>query len=265
MPLIEAEFLGTGTSSGIPIPSCPCAVCHSTDPKDRRWRSSLLLRNGGRNTVVDMGPEFRLQCLRAGVDSLDAILLTHHHADHINGLDDVRAFSFRLPGLPRENAATPVWASRHSIDFIHRRFDYIWNARQVGGGLPKIDLREAAGGVEFRAGGLAVTPVPIMHGLTKIFGYRIGDLAYLTDISEMPEASLPLVEGVATLVTSCALRTRHETHFSLSDVIALHERVGPRLTLITHLSHGFGHRELLDELPDDIRPAYDGMRFTVTI
>lgn len=258
---LELEFLGTGTSIGIPVPSCRCPVCMSSDSRDTRWRSSVLIRNGRRNLVVDAGPEFRLQCLRAGIDSLAALVLTHDHADHLNGLDDLRAFTLPLRGRRRGMDRTvAVYGGRQTMAAIRKRFDYIWNATQVGGGLPQIEMHTVKEYKAFVAAGLEMTAIPIKHGAKDIFGYRVGGLAYLTDISALPDASRSLVENLDVLVLSCALRRPHETHFSLKDIIRLHARLQPRLTLLTHISHYFGHRELLGELPSAIRPAHDGLR-----
>ena len=258
---LELEFLGTGTSIGIPVPTCRCAVCNSADPRDTRWRASALIRNKQRNLVIDSGPEFRLQCVRAGFDSLAALILTHDHIDHINGLDDLRAFTFDLPGRPREKSTSiPVYCSAQSIATIQKRFDYIWNAIQVGGGLPQIELNAISGHQTFNAAGLEVTAIPLKHGKKDIFGFRIGRLAYLTDISALPEASLPLVQDLDVLILSFATRTPHETHFSLREMLQLHASLKPRRTFLTHITHYFSHQGLLDELPPDIHPAYDGMK-----
>lgn len=260
---MEVEFLGTGTSIGVPVPTCHCPVCRSEDPRNKRWRSSLLVRNGDRNLVVDLCPEFRLQSLRAGLDTLDAVLLTHAHADHINGLDDVRAFTLPLPGKKGILDAIPVWGLPDTLGSVARRFDYIWHTRQMGGGLPKIIMREIVPPAAFVAAGLTITPVPIKHGCLDILGYRIGNFIYLTDISAMPETSLPLLEGVEIMVASCAFREKHPTHFTLDDVIDLHRRVRPRQTYITHLTHAFDHQALSEELPAGIQPAHDGLRLAI--
>ncbi|MDR1519015.1 MAG: MBL fold metallo-hydrolase [Planctomycetota bacterium] len=249
----ELEFLGTGTSLGVPVPGCRCRVCRSPDPRDKRLRASVLVTRGRRRLIIDTGPEFRLQCLRAGVNRLDAALLTHHHADHLNGLDDVRAYScFR-------DRTLPVWGPADALRFIRERFNYIWRPIQIGGGLPEIELRPAEG--RFRAIGLEITPIPIMHGKMPILGYRLGDLAYLTDISSLPAESRPLLAGLETLVLSCVRCRSHPTHLSIAGVKRLAREIRPRRTLLTHLTHHFFHRDLLLGLSRfDIFPAFDGMR-----
>lgn len=251
------EFLGTGTSTGVPVPGCSCDVCRSCDPNDKRLRSSALIRYGSRQLVIDTGPEFRIQCLRAGIMKLDAVLITHAHADHLNGLDDVRCFSFF------KNKSQPVWGSEETLAAIRQRFDYIWNARQVGGGLPDILLKKAA--KPFEVMGLTVTPVPIKHGKLDILGYRIGDLAYMTDISSLPETSLPLLKNLDTMVISCVRKHFHRTHLNVAGVKRLHKLVKPRQTLLTHLTHYLSHKELIGLFPTDITPTYDGMKVEIRL
>ena len=251
------EFLGTGTSTGVPIAGCTCPRCCSADPRDLRMRSSVRIANGSRNLIVDTGPEFRIQCLRAGISTIDSVLITHDHADHLHGLDDLRAFSlFKRKTLP-------VWANKATLDLIRSRFGYIWTAEQKGGGLPDLKLCEVRGA--FRAAGMEITPLPIMHGHMEILGYRIGDLAYMTDISAVPESTYPLLENLTTMVVSTVRHRPHPTHLNISGVKKLHKRVRPGQTILTHLTHWFTHRELLMELPIDITPAYDGMKVEIRL
>ncbi|MCD8141638.1 MAG: MBL fold metallo-hydrolase [Planctomycetaceae bacterium] len=251
------EFLGTGTSTGVPIAGCTCWRCRSTDPHDTRLRSSVRIAHGKRNVIIDTGPEFRIQCLRSCIQDIDSVLITHDHADHLHGLDDLRAFSlFKKKTLP-------VWANRVTLDIIRSRFSYIWNAVQVGGGLPDLRLEEATG--PFVAGGMTVTPIPIKHGRMDILGYRIGDLAYMTDISAVPDSSLPLLEGLGTMVVSMVRHRPHPTHLHIAGVKRLHKLVKPKQTLLTHLTHWFTHKELIMRLPVDISPAYDGMKIEITL
>ncbi len=251
------EFLGSGTSTGVPVAGCTCAVCRSTDPHDKRLRACVRVQRGERNVIVDTTPEFRIQCLRADVRRVDAVLVTHDHADHLNGFDDVRPFSsFRRRTLP-------VYCSAHVINSIHRRFDYIWNAVQKGGGLPDIELREITG--PFSVIGMEVTPVPIKHGRIDILGYRFGDTAYLTDVSAVPDSSLPLLTDLENLIVTCVRKNPHPTHLNVAGVKRLHKLVKPRRTLLTHLTHYLFHKELIGLFPADITPAYDGMRIEVTL
>lgn len=254
------EFLGTGTSTGVPVAGCDCEVCASRDPRDDRMRSSVLVRHGKKSVIIDTGPEFRMQCIRARVMHLDAILLTHDHADHLHGLDDVRAFS------KFQRRVLPVWGNAQTIRTVRDRFAYIWNAPQRGGGLPEVILHEASG--PFREAGLDFVPVPILHGKLEILGYRLGDMAYLTDVSAIPETSLPLLEGLETLVLSCVRYRFHQTHLNLRGVKRLHKAIQPKRTLLTHLTHYFSHADLIAEFADagmDIAPACDGMRVTIAL
>jgi phosphoribosyl 1,2-cyclic phosphate phosphodiesterase len=251
------EFLGTGTSTGIPVAGCACRVCRSRDPHDKRLRSSVLIKNGAKNLIIDTGPEFRIQCLRAGVMRLDAVAITHTHADHIFGFDDIRAYSFF------KDRTLPVWGAPETIASIRKRFDYIWNARQFGGGLPDVDLREIRG--PFSCAGLDVTPIPIKHGCMDILGFRIGDLAYMTDISSLPESSLPLLENLGTMVISCVRYRYHRTHLNIAGAKRLHRLVKPGQTILTHLAHYLSHRDIIAEFPVDISPAYDGMTMSIAL
>lgn len=251
------EFLGTGTSTGVPVAGCSCRVCRSRDPRDKRLRASALIRSGGRALVIDTGPEFRIQCLRAGVMRLDAVLLTHDHADHLNGFDDVRAYSvFR-------DRTLPVWCSARTKKAIRRRFDYIWNAPQKGGGLPDVDVRVIRG--VFDVIGLRVVPIPIRHGCLDILGFRIGDLAYMTDISGLPETSLPLLAGVRTMIISCVRKRAHPTHLNLAGARRLHALVRPERTFLTHLAHYLSHKDCLALTPPDMAPAHDGLRVEMAV
>lgn len=251
------EFLGTGTSTGIPVAGCACAVCRSPDPRDKRMRSSVLVRRGERALVIDTGPEFRMQCLRAGLMRLDAVLFTHNHADHVAGFDDVRAYSFF------KDRTLPVWGSPATIHSIRTRFSYIWKAVQPGGGLPDVDLRPVKG--DFETIGMRVTPVPLKHGILDILGYRIGDLAYMTDLSDLPEESLPLLANLKTMIISCVRYRFHRTHLNVARAKRLHQLVRPERTLLTHITHHFTHRDLIAEFPVDMSPAHDGMRVEINL
>jgi phosphoribosyl 1,2-cyclic phosphate phosphodiesterase len=248
---IRMTLLGTGTSVGVPMLGCDCPGCTSDDPRDNRWRASALLQWEGCTVVIDLTPEFRLQMLRAGVTSLDAVLLTHCHADHIHGLDDVRPYGF----LRKD--PIPFYADGHTSEHIRTHFPYIWSPRAQGGGIPRIELRPVA--EPFPVGGVEIVPVPVLHGEMPILGFRVGDMAYLTDCSAIPETSLPLLEGVRTLFLDAVRYKPHPTHFHLDAAIDAARRVGAERTFFTHLNHDFVHAALERECPPGMAPAYDGM------
>jgi len=246
-------FLGTGTSHGVPMIGCTCAVCRSGDPRDRRWRPSVYLELPGISVLVDTSTDLRSQALQFGVSRVDAILFTHSHADHVMGLDEVRRFN------ALQGAAIPCFADPFTAAEIRRTFAYIFAPRgPAGGGLPRVDLFELVG--EFCLGRHVVTPVPVLHGRRPVLGYRVGGLAYLTDCSAIPESSFPLLGGVDLLVVD-ALRDRpHPTHFTVGQALDVVERVRPRRALFTHIAHDLPHAETCARLlPRGVELAYDGL------
>ncbi len=248
------RFLGTGTSFGVPVVGCGCPVCRSTDPRDARYRSCLLIESGGTVLVIDAGPEFRLQALRAGLCRLDALLLTHAHADHVGGLDDVRP-------LTRERVL-PVYGDEGTLAEVRERFGYIFRTTQEGGGKPRIELRPASG--PLRIGDIELSPIPVMHGELTILGWRTGDFAYLTDASGIPDSSYGLLSGVRTLVINGLRRRPHSTHFSIDQALDAARRIGASRAWITHLCHESTHVELEEYCAArgaDVgaRPAWDGL------
>ena len=249
---MRITFLGTGTSHGVPMIGCECATCRSTDPRDTRLRPSLHVEHAGTRVLVDAGPDLRAQALRHGIARVDAILFTHGHADHILGMDDVRRFNALMGG------PMPCFGDAATLEDIRRMFSYVFDsATPKGGGLPLLDLREVAG--PFRLGDLDVVPVPVYHGSRPILGFRFGAFAYLTDCSRIPEASWPLLDGLAVLVLD-ALRLRpHPTHFSLDEAVATAQRIGAGRTFFTHMCHDLGHAATDARLPAGMALAYDGL------
>lgn len=265
-------MFGCGTSSGVPVVGCDCAVCVSGHPKNRRLRASLRISwrapqgpqaaggdegGGGPEfvAVVDVGPDFRQQALTFGLPRLDAVLLTHAHADHIMGLDDVRVFNFRQGG------EIPLYGNGQTLRAIRHVFSYAFEESQEGGGKPKLSLCPVS--TPFELGGRLFTPLPIFHGSLPILGYRCGDLAYITDCSEIPESTFALLEGVQVLILDALRYHPHSTHFSLNEAIAASERIGARRTIFTHLAHDIDYRWPRFELPPGMEFGYDGLSFSL--
>lgn len=235
---------------------CKCGVCLSTDPRDERSRASILIEQRGAKILIDTSVDFRTQALRAGIDRLDAVVLTHSHADHLHGLDDTRTLSRDQP--------LPLYAAPITMAEVRTRFDYIFKSTQKGGGKPNIDLIELDG-EETTIAGVGILPVRVKHGELDIYGYRLGRFAYLTDCSEIPPESHRLLDGVDNLVLG-ALRYRpHATHFSIEEAISAAETIGASSVWFTHLCHDVSHVKLTNELLERggngprFRPAYDGL------
>lgn len=248
----RVTFLGTGTSHGVPMIGCTCAVCRSDDPRDRRWRPSIYLELPGVSVLVDTSTDLRSQALQFQVPRVDAILFTHSHADHVMGLDEVRRFN-AIQGAAIASYADPLTAAE-----IRRTFAYIFEARTAKrGGLPQLDLFPLVG--EFSLGRHLVVPVPLLHGRRQVLGYRVGPFAYLTDCSAIPDASWPLLEGVDLLVVD-ALRDRpHPTHFTVVEALAVVDRLRPSRALFTHIAHDLPHAATCRRLPAGVELAYDGL------
>jgi phosphoribosyl 1,2-cyclic phosphate phosphodiesterase len=253
---VKLTFLGTGTSFGVPQIGCGCVVCRSEDPRDKRSRVGALVEDAGLRILIDTPPELRLQLIAAGVDRVDAVLFTHEHADHTHGIDDIRAISVRRDG------ALPMYGPRETLDGLARRFPYIFDAAMKplpGTSKPEGFAQAIEPGVPTRIGHLDVVPVELPHGRIRVFGYRIGPLAYVTDAKVLPDAAVAALRGAEVLVLNALFRTSHPTHLSLGEAVDTARRVGARRTYLTHLTHETAHAELEASLPADIRPAYDGL------
>ncbi len=209
----------------------------------------MWIENADTSIVIDTATDFRFQALREGIYNIDAILLTHAHADHVHGLDDIRAFTYKH--------SIPVFGNRPTIDEVKRRFEYIFVETQKGGGKPKIQLHYIDG--PFPINSLQVIPVPIMHGKLHILGFRLGNFAYLTDCSAIPENSYPYLQNIDILVLGALRYKPHETHYSVNQAIEEIEKMKPKRAYLTHLCHRLEHKKLLQELPQYIRPAWDGL------
>jgi phosphoribosyl 1,2-cyclic phosphate phosphodiesterase len=249
---LKITVLGSGTSSGVPTIGCTCDVCHSTDPRDKRLRPSILIQSGSLNIVIDSTPDFRAQVLRAGIDHLDALVYTHGHADHIFGLDDVRPFNFR------QKAPIPIYAHEATFQVIRRVFDYVFDNRQRNTTVPKLDVH-IVGEEDFDVCGVRFEPIPLMHGEQLIHGYRIGDVAYLTDHSAIPEASLERLEGLDVLFLDALRHKHHPTHSTVEQSVAIALALGAKRTYFTHMCHDVPHAATEATLPGGIFLAYDGL------
>ncbi len=232
---------------------CQCSVCTSPDPRDRRLRPSTLIRYAGRNILIDCGPDFRYQALRAKVDRIDAILFTHAHADHIMGLDDVRPFNFR------QKAPVPVWGSRETIATIRQVFRYIFETLYTQSTIPKIETNTFTG-QPFEVAGLTITPVPVLHGSDTVHGFRFGAAAYLTDHSTIPEESLQLLAGLDVLFVDGLRHRDHPTHSTVRQAVAHLDKLRPRRGYLTHICHDLPHQETQRSLPANATLAWDGLQ-----
>jgi phosphoribosyl 1,2-cyclic phosphate phosphodiesterase len=246
------RFLGTGTSVGVPEIGCRCEVCTSTDTRDRRLRSSILLEVQNRNILIDCGPDFRCQMLRARIDRLDGVLLTHEHYDHVGGLDDLRPFSRR--------GSVDVYAESTVVKAIETRVIPYAFAEQQYPGAPKIRMHTIDCRRAFDVNGVTVVPVRVMHGRMPILGYRIGNMAYLTDMKCLPEEEYDKLKNLDTLLISALREKEHPSHQSLSQALEKVERIKPRQTYFIHICHHLGlHVEVERHLPESVHVAFDGL------
>jgi phosphoribosyl 1,2-cyclic phosphate phosphodiesterase len=245
-------FLGTGTSTGVPILTCDCGVCQSTDPRDKRTRPSILLEYEGRAVVIDTTPDFRQQALREKMQRVDAVVFTHTHADHIFGLDDVRVFYFR------QKDPIPIYADPRSMDDIQRVFQYIFDQNYPYGGIAKLDPHLIDG--PFSLWGQTLTPLRVLHGNLPILAFRFGRTAYVTDFSDIPEETIPFLEDLDVLILDALRHTPHPAHSTVEQSLKWVERLRPRRALFTHIAHELGHEETNASLPPHVQLAYDGLK-----
>ena len=248
---MKLTFLGTGTSVGVPVIGCQCEVCRSHDPRDQRLRASVLLELNGRNILIDASTDFRQQALRYGINHIHAIILTHAHADHIFGLDEMRIYNYLQGGV------IPCYGNRTTINSLREMFKYIFAAPPDSKGIPRITTHIVEG--RFELFGQEVIPVEVHHGELKILGYRVGSLAYIADCSHLEEDSLRLLQGLDLFILGTLRYKPHPTHFSLSQALEVVARVRPRRAYLTHLSHDFGYNKVSRELPPGVHLAYDGL------
>lgn len=254
---MNVRFLGTGTSQGIPVIGSDHPVCHSTDPRDRRLRVSAWVQVGEVSIVIDCGPDFRQQMLASDCTRIDALLFTHEHADHTAGLDDIRPFNFRYGPMP-------VYAHRRVLANLEERFAYIFATENRYPGAPSVVMHEVVNGQPFQIKGVSIVPIDTLHGDLQVFGYRIGDFAYLTDVKTISDEETLKLEDVKVLVINALRIEPHDTHFNLEEALAFIGRVKPERTYLTHISHHFGfHEEVQRMLPENVYLAYDNLEITI--
>ena len=248
---MKVIFLGTGTSQGLPVIGCPCAVCQSSSSKDKRLRSSVLVKTHNSTIVIDAGPDFRYQMLRSGVNKLDAILITHCHKDHIAGLDDVRSFNY-LQRKPMD-----VYASERDQEAIKKEFSYAFKENAYPG-VPVIHLKDIKNGIHIN--GIKIEVLTALHMKMEVYGYRIGDFAYITDTNYIPGDTIVQLLNCKVIVLNALRKERHVSHYNLEEAVKLLEFLRPQKAYLTHISHLMGlYKEIKNELPEFINLAYDGL------
>ncbi len=257
---VQIRILGTGTSTGVPVIGCSCRVCSSGDQKDKRLRCSCYIEANGLGILIDAGPDFRTQALRYGIREIDAVLITHHHFDHVVGLDDLRPFLFH------NKSRIPCYGSQETADILGQMFGYIFKDGSYPG-VPNLTMHVVSDSFKIEGRDdptrtVSITPIRALHGALDVLGFRIGRFAWLTDVSEIPESSLELLSDLDVLVLDALRHTSHPKHFSLSEARAVAADLGAKQTYFIHMTHGVLHSEEEARLPDRIHLAYDGMELT---
>lgn len=255
-PDLKITFLGTGTSSGVPMIACNCEVCTSTDPKDKRLRSSILVESSTTSIVVDTTPDFRTQMLREHVTKLDAILFTHPHKDHVAGMDDIRAFTYF------QNKAMDIYANELTQEALHRDFFYIF-AQDKFPGIASVNMHTVTH-EPFMVGDISITPIWVLHLKMPVVGYRFGNITYITDANKIVEAEKDKIRGSEILIINALRKKSHISHFTLQEAIDLSKELQIPQTYITHISHQMGkHADVSVELPPNVHFGYDGLQLKV--
>jgi phosphoribosyl 1,2-cyclic phosphate phosphodiesterase len=249
---MKVILLGTGTSQGVPVIACECAVCKSLDFRDKRLRVSVYVEVGEHHLVIDTGPDFRQQMLRSGIKKVNAVLFTHEHKDHIAGLDDVRAFNFKY------NMDMPIYAHQRVANKLMKEYDYIF-AENKYPGIPQVDIRLIDKNA-FQIDDLQVTPIEVMHHKLPVLGFRIQDFTYITDAKAIADEEIEKIKGTKILIINALRREEHISHFNLEEALAMIEKIKPKKALLTHCSHNMGlHKEVSKELPPNVALGYDGL------
>lgn len=254
---LKVTFLGTGTSQGVPVIGCDCRICQSVDTRDKRLRTSVLLHYKGKNVAIDAGPDFRQQMLRHQVNSLQAILLTHDHNDHLIGLDEIRPFNFK------HRKAMSIYATQAVQQSVKERFSYVFDDNPYPG-APAIELRSISRKAPFQVEDIQVVPIEAMHGNMPVLGFRVGGFTYLTDIKTISDSESEKALNSKVLVLNALHRKVHHSHLNLDEALKMVERLQPELTYLTHISHRMGkHTDVSEELPQNVFLAYDGLEIFI--
>jgi len=254
---LKITFLGTGTSQGVPIIGCQCYVCQSIDHKDKRLRTSLLIETETTTVVIDSGPDFRQQLLRANLCKLDGLVFTHSHKDHLAGMDDIRAFNYL------QNKPVEVYATEFTQQVIKKEFEYIFSNSSYPG-VPQINLNTIDKEKEFIIGDIHIQPIEVMHYKMPVLGFRINNFTYITDANHIEDAEMNKIMGTKYLVLNALRKEAHISHFTLDEAIQISAKLAPDLTYLTHISHQLGlHQDVQNELPFGIQLAYDTLSFEI--
>jgi phosphoribosyl 1,2-cyclic phosphate phosphodiesterase len=253
---VKVTVLGSGTSQGVPVIACECKVCLSNDPRDKRLRCAILISDEEQQVVIDTGPDFRQQMLREKVKSLEAVLFTHEHKDHIAGLDDVRAFNHKF------RRDMDIYCSPNVEKALKREFHYVFD-NDTYPGIPKLKLNIIRKEI-FHIGSMTFTPIEVMHYKMPVNAYRIKDFTYITDAKIISEEEKQKIKGTKILIVNCLHEMEHISHFNLAEVLAFIDEIKPSITYLTHISHYFGtHEEILTKLPTNVFPAFDGLNIEI--
>jgi len=255
---MRLTILGCGASMGVPAIGCQCAICTSDDPRNRRTRTAALLSAGGVEILIDAGPDLRQQALRAGISRLDAVLLTHAHQDHVGGIDDLRPINMAM------GTSLPMYGTPPTLQRVRHQFDYAFTPEPTPSTRPQLQLEAMPDG-PFAIAGVPITPLPIMHGEWAIVGFRFGSVAYVTDVSHIPEGTFDLLAGVDDLVLGALRYKPHPIHFTIDQALEAIALIGPRRAWLTHMTHDVDYATLCAQLPDHVRPAHDGLVIEGTV
>ena len=250
---MKVTFLGTGTSTGIPLIGSDHPVCHSSNEKDKRLRSSVLIQWDIYSYIIDTGPDFRQQMLRSKCNRIDGVLYTHEHSDHTSGIDDLRAFCFKQGEIP-------IYGHKRVIDNLFNRFEYIFNKEKKYAGAPKLKPIEITENKNFKISNLIITPISYLHAKLQVYGYRFNDFAYLTDMKTIEDVEINKLDNLKVLVLNCIKIEPHYSHLNLEEALKLIRLIKPKKTYLTHISHMLGfHEEVQNNLPEDVFLAFDGL------